>query len=179
MAAEPGPQVLAGVAVRQILAQQPLDRFRDQRRRAPIADGAGNGGVLTDCAPQTEVIGVDEPAFVLDLFPLDADVGHPMLTASVGAAGHIELELLIESRQALFELVDNPAREALGLGNRKFAKLCSGAGNRAAPKRRALYFEADRSELAYQFSSFVVGDVDQEQILRNRGAQAAAAKPLG
>ena len=72
---------------------------------------------------------------MLDLFAFDADVGDPMLAAAVGAAGYVELELLVESRQALFQLFDKPAREALGLGDGELAEFGAGAGDRAAPER--------------------------------------------
>ena len=66
--------------------------------------------MVADSAADAEVVGVDELAVVLDLLAFDADVGDPVLAAAVGAAGDVELELLVEAGQALFELLDEPAR---------------------------------------------------------------------
>ena len=84
--------------VGQVVAQQALDGLGNQRRGAAIADRARDGGVLADRAAEAEVVGVGELALVLDLFAFEADVGDPVLAAAVGAAGDVELELLIELR---------------------------------------------------------------------------------
>ncbi len=62
------------------------------------------------------------------------------------------LQLLVELRQALFHLVDQPARKALGLGDGQLAELGAGAGDGAAPEGRALDVQTDLLELARQFS---------------------------
>jgi hypothetical protein len=84
------------VAASEIVLQQALDRFGHQRCRAAIAHGASHIGVLTDGSAEAEIIGVGEFAVVLDLFAFDADVGDPMLAATVGAAGDVEAKLLVE-----------------------------------------------------------------------------------
>src|SRR5271166_1587289 len=90
VAAEPGAKVFAWSAIGKILAQEALDGFRDQRCRATITDRARDGGVLADRAAKTEIICVGELAFVLDFFAFNADVGYPVLSAAVGAAGYVE-----------------------------------------------------------------------------------------
>ena len=46
VAAEPCAKILCGLAIGQVLAQQALDGFGNQRCRAAIADRARDGGVL-------------------------------------------------------------------------------------------------------------------------------------
>ena len=99
--------------------------------------------MLADGSAKTEVVGVGELAFVLDFFAFDADVGDPVLAAAVGAAGYVELELLVEAGEAVFELVDEPAREALGLSDGQLAELGAGAGDGAAPKVSAFDLQTD------------------------------------
>ena len=60
------------------------------RGEAAIADGTSDGGVCADGAAETEVVGVGELAVVLDLLAFDADVGDPVLAATVGAPGDVE-----------------------------------------------------------------------------------------
>ena len=135
--------------------------------------------MLADRSAEAEVVGVGQLAFVLDLLAFDADVGDPVLAAAVGAAGDVEPELLIELRNALFEFVDEPAGEAFGLGDGELAEFGAGAGDGAAPERRALDVETDLAKFAHKFRGFLVGDVDEEQVLRDGGAQRAAAKLVG
>ena len=59
--------------------------------------------MLAHCSAEAEVVRIGQLAFVLDLLAFDADVGNPVLAAAVGAAGHMQLELLIELRQPLFQ----------------------------------------------------------------------------
>ena len=135
--------------------------------------------MLAHGAAKAEVISVHQRAIVLYLLALQADVGDPVLPAAVGAAGHIQLELLIELRQALFQLLDQPARKALGLRNGQLAELGACAGNRAAPEHGALDMQADLIELKRQLGCLFVGNVDDKQILRGGSAQRTAAEALG
>ena len=66
---------------------------------------------------------------MLDLLAFEANVGDPMLAATVGASGDVELELLIESGKPLLHLLHEPAAEALGFRDGEFAELGSGAGD--------------------------------------------------
>ena len=152
---KPGAQILFGLALGEVVAQQALDGFRHQRRGAAIADRARDGSVLADRSAEAEVEGVGELALVLDLLAFDADVGDPVLAAAIGAAGDVQAELLVELRQALFEFVDEPAGEALGLSDGQLAELGAGAGDGAAPEGGALDVEADLAEFARQFAGLV------------------------
>ena len=116
-----------------------------------------------DGSAKAEVVGVGELAVVLDLLAFHADVGDPVLAAAVGASGYVEAELLVELRQALLELIDEPAGEALGLGDGQLAEFSAGAGNGAAPEVGGLDLEADLAQFARQFGGLGVGDIDEEQ----------------
>ena len=134
VARKPRAQAFVGCAPAQVIAQQPLNGFGNKRRGAAIAHRPRNARVLAHGSAEAEVVGVGQLALVLDLLAFEADVGDPVLAAAVGAAGDVELELLIELRQPLFELVNQPAREALGLGDGQLAELRAGAGDGAAPE---------------------------------------------
>jgi hypothetical protein len=71
---------------------------------------------------------------MLDLFAFNADVRNPMLAAAVGATSHVELQLLIESRQPFFKFINQPARKTLGLRDGQLAELSPCAGDSAAPE---------------------------------------------
>ena len=135
----------------QVLAKQSLDGFRDKRRGAAIANRARDGCVLADRSTKAEVESVGELAFVLDLLAFHADVGDPMLTASVGAACDVEAKLLVELRQALLKLVDKPAGEPLGFSDGQLAEFGAGAGDGAAPEVGGFDVEADLAQFARQF----------------------------
>ena len=77
---------------------------------------------------------VGQLALMLDLLALDADVRDPVLAATIRAASHIQLELLIESRQPLFEFIDQPLGKALGLGDGQLAEFRARASDCAAPE---------------------------------------------
>ena len=93
----------------QIIPQQPLDRLGHQRRRAAIAHRPRNAGMFAHRSAQAEVERVGQLAFVLDLLAFEANVGDPVLAAAVRAACDVQLQLLIELRQPLFELIHQPA----------------------------------------------------------------------
>ena len=58
------------------------------------------------------------------------------------------LSVLVEARQALLEALHEPAREALGLGERQLAELGARARDGPAPERRGVEREAGGLELA-------------------------------
>src|SRR5208283_2090462 len=179
VAQEPGAQVLFRQAAGEVVAEQTLDRFRHQRRGAAIAYRACDGSVLAHRSAEAEVIRVGELALVLDFFALDADVGDPVLSAAIGAAGDVQPELLVKRGQPLFELIHDPACKALGFRDGQLAKLRAGAGDRATPERRTIDMKADLPKFPRQFCCLVVGNVDQEQVLRDSGAQRSASEALG
>jgi hypothetical protein len=145
MAAEPGAKIFAKIAARQIFPKQTFNGFGYERRRASIADRACDPSVLADCSTQTEVIGIRQLAIVLDLLAFDTNIGYPVLATAIGAASHIEFELLIKARQPLFKFVNEPSREPLGLRDGQLAELLAGTGDGAAPERRALDLKSDCS----------------------------------
>ncbi len=51
----------------------------------------------TERPAHAEVVGVDHAVVNLDLLALDADVGNPVLSATVGASGHVQFQMLIET----------------------------------------------------------------------------------
>jgi len=53
-------QILTRVALRGILPQQPLNRFRNFVSYATVANGPAKSGVFTHTSAQAEVIGVLE-----------------------------------------------------------------------------------------------------------------------
>ncbi len=93
---------------RKIGAQQAFNRFGAIFGRGTVADLAGDGGVLADGATDAEVERVDHLAVLLDLLPLEANVCDPALAAGVGAAGDMQLDLLVEAGQPLFHLAGEP-----------------------------------------------------------------------
>ena len=112
----------------------------------------------------------------LPSMPMSAIQCWPQL---LGQPVTLQPELLIELRQPLFQFVHQPARKALGLGDGQLAELGAGAGNRAAPEDRAIDLQADLAQFACKFRCFMVGNIDEDKILRDGGAQRAAAKALG
>ena len=71
---------------------------------------------------------------MLDLLAFNANISNPMLAAAIRTASNIELELLIEAGDPLFELVNDPSRETLCLGDGQFAEFSACASDGSAPK---------------------------------------------
>src|SRR5713226_504376 len=134
MAREKIAQLFAGFAALLESAQEPLDGVGHFRRRAAIANGTRDGSNLADAAANAEVIRVDELALGLDFLAFNADVGDPVLSAAIGAARDVQLDLLLEAREAVIELFREPAREALRFGQRELAVFRAGARDGAASK---------------------------------------------
>ena len=76
-----------------------------------------------------EVERSDQRSILLDLLAFKTDLGDPVLSAGVGAAGDVELDLLVEGGKALFHLGDEPACEALSLRDGELAKFGTSAGD--------------------------------------------------
>ena len=115
--------------------QEPFNCSRDLRRRAPIADWSRNILKFAHRAAETEVVCVHHFRALLDFLALKADIGNPVLAAGIGAARDVKSQLLIETRNAIFKFVHQPARESLCLRDGELAELRAGASDRAAPKR--------------------------------------------
>src|SRR5207247_9900937 len=86
-------------------------------------------------ASDAEIVGVDHRALHLLLLALDAEVGDPVLPATIRASGDVDLQVLIEAGHPRLHLLHQPAREALGLGERELAELRARARDRPAPER--------------------------------------------
>ncbi len=102
-----------------------------------------------------------------------------MLAAGVGAAGDVELDLLVEGGEAIFHLGDEPLREGLGFGDGELAELGSGAGDGAAPEGGDVDVEVDGVEFGDECVDAAVGDVGDEDVLGDGGAEVAVAELLG
>src|SRR5271166_6942773 len=94
-------------------------------------------------AADAEVIRVDEMAVDFHFLAVNADVGNPVLSATVRASSHVQLQVLIETGQALFEFFHQPAGETLCLRDRELAEFRAAARDRAAPERRPANFQSN------------------------------------
>ena len=72
---------------------------------------ARDGLMLANSPSDAKVVGVDELTVVLDLLALQSEVGDPMLAATVGTTGDVQLDVLLEARQPLVEFFSQPAAE--------------------------------------------------------------------
>src|ERR1017187_6335854 len=128
-------QVLASLTRGQILPQQSFDGVRNLGRRAAISHGPRCRLMQTERSAQAKVIGIDHATVDFNLFAVDADVGNPVLSATVGATGDVQFQMLIEAGQAVFQLFHQPAGEALCFRDRELAEFRAAAGDRATPER--------------------------------------------
>ena len=144
----------------QITAQQPFQRIRHLGCQATVSYRSGDLLMQADRTAYAKVVGVFQFALVLDLLAFHPNVGDPMLSAAIGAASHVQFELLVEAGQPLFELIDNPTGKALGLGDGQLAELASGAGDRASPERGTFDRQAEGLQFPGQFLRLVGGHVD-------------------
>src|ERR1035441_5176704 len=76
-------QVLACLTRGEILAEQPLDRIRNLSRRTAISHGPRGRLMQTERSTQAKVIGIDEMAVDFHFFAINANVGNPVLSATV------------------------------------------------------------------------------------------------
>src|SRR5260370_6124972 len=101
---------------------------------ATVSDWPGDRGELANRAADAEVVGVHHATVHFDFLAFKADVGDPMLAATVRASGDVQLQLLIETGDAIFERLDEPASEAFRFGKSELAKFRPGASDRPARK---------------------------------------------
>src|SRR5579871_4961466 len=111
------------------MTEQALNGIGNLGRQAAIAYGPRDGLLPSDRAPQAEVVGVEHALADLHLLALNADVGDPVLAATVGAPRDVQLQVLLEAGQALLQFLDQPASKALGFGDGNLAELGSAAGD--------------------------------------------------
>src|SRR3954453_11983313 len=178
MAAEEAPEVLTGLALGEVLREQALDGIRNVGCRAAISNRPRRGLIQAERATDAKIVSIDEAIADLNLLAFNTDVGDPVLTATVGATGHVQLQVLIESRQAIFELFYQPTRESFGLGDGEFAEFRAAAGNRATSKARATDAKPNRIEFLRQRLGVDRGNIHYEQVLHVGSAEFAARKAL-
>src|SRR5277367_1348490 len=79
------------------LVEKTLDRAGHIRGGAAVTYRPGDSGEFAYASAHAEIVGVDHLAFDLDFLAFQADIGDPVLTATVGAAGDVDAELLLEA----------------------------------------------------------------------------------
>src|SRR5579871_754860 len=123
------------MALVKIAAQQTLNGIRYFTGRAPVTHRTAKPRVLADSTAKTEVVSILNAARNLELLAFQADICNAMLATAVRAARYVEFQLLIELRDTLFQLFNQPASEGFGFRDRQLAELAAGASHGAAPKR--------------------------------------------
>ncbi len=169
----------AGATIRLEGVEETRDGLRNLIGAATVADRTRDGSNVADTAADAEIVGVDKFAIDLDFFALDADVGDPVLTATVGAAGDVEFELMLEIGIAVFESFGKPAGEGFGFGESEFAEFGAGAGDGTTNESGTCDGKAGGVELGHNGGDMGIGDVDEEQILHGSGADVAVGVAFG
>src|SRR5690242_15565968 len=121
--------------------------------------------MFTHRAAQTKVIGVLEVAINFEFLTFKADIRNPVLSATVRAAGDVQLQLLVATREAVFEFLNRPAGKRLGFRYGKLAEFCSSAGYRSAPETRGAHLQAVGLELCDDLVNVFPADIDDYQVL--------------
>ena len=178
VACEKLPQVLATGTVNRISAQQALNRIRDFGGEAAIANWPGNRLMQPNRSAEAEVVSVLHAVADFQFLAFDPDVGNPVLAAAVGASGDVQLEVLLEARQPVFQFFDQPAGKTLGFSDREFAELSAAAGNGSTKERRAADAQSDRVQLFRERFRLQSRHVNHQQILHVGGAQLAVCEPI-
>ncbi len=160
VASEKAPQGLGVMTVGIEIVEEARNGVGDFACGATIADGARNSGDLADAAADAEVVGVDHIGALFDFFPFDANVGDPMLTAGVGAAGDVDLDVFLVAGEAGVEFLGEPAGKGFGFGEGEFAEFGAGAGDGATNERRGLDGKAVGGEIADDGVDAGLGNVD-------------------
>ncbi len=91
----------------------------------------------------------------------------------------MEANLLVEAGETLLELGYEPLVEGLGLGDGELAELGAGAGDGSAPEGGGVDVQAEPVELDDESGGLLVGDVDEEDVLADGGAEVAVAIFVG
>src|ERR1700674_4156141 len=172
-------QVLVGLTCGEILPEQSLDRIRNLRRKAAIPPGPRGLMMQAERSAQAEVIGIDEAAVDFHLLAINANVGNPVLPATVRASGNVQLEVLIEAWQTLFQFLHQPAGKALCLRDRQLTELRAAARDGAAPERRPAHPQSNRVQFLDQILSMHPWNVHDEQVLHVSRAQFAGSEAIG
>src|SRR5579864_814713 len=166
------------MALIEIAAQQTLNGIWHFAGRAPVTHGTAKPCMLADGAPKAEVISILNAAVNFELLAFQSDIGNAMLAATVGAARYVEFQLLIKLRNALLQLLNQPAGKSFGFCYRQLAELAAGASHRAAPERGSRNMKPRRFQSkSYRRGAFA-RHVHNHQVLRVRGAKFAISKAL-
>src|SRR5580704_3550527 len=161
------------------LLEETLDRVGDIGGGAAVAYRPGDRGEFAYASADAEIVGIDHFAVELDFFALEADVGDPVLAATVGAAGDIDAELLLEAGDAVVEFAGEPARETFGFGESELAEFGASAGDRGACECGGANRQARSREFASNPDGVLVWDVYDHEILHDRVADVAVAVAVG
>jgi hypothetical protein len=108
-------QVFACLTHCEILPEQTLDRIRNLGRGTAISNGPRRRLMQTERSTHAEVIRVNQTSLDFYFFAVNANVGNPVLSAAIGASRNVQLEVLIEARQTLFEFSYQPAGKTFRL----------------------------------------------------------------
>src|SRR5579859_1516346 len=100
---EKATQIFARLPLREELSKQSLQSIWNFRSRAAISNRTRRRLMQPKRSANAEVIGIDESVLNLDFLSFNTDVGDPMLPAAIGASRNMQLQVLIESRQPVFE----------------------------------------------------------------------------
>src|SRR5215472_2180781 len=103
---EKAAQILARLAVGEISTEQTLEGLGHFTGEAAIAHRPRRGLMETQSPADAEVIRVKHAAIDFELFAFDADVGDPVLTATVRASRDVQFQVLIETGKPFIEFVD-------------------------------------------------------------------------
>src|SRR6516165_6507210 len=159
--------------------EKALDSVRDFVSAAAVTDRPGNGSGLPDAAANAEVVGIHHFAVDLDFLAFDANVRDPVLAATIGATGNVELELPLEVREALLEFLGEPSGKGFGFGQSEFAEFGAGAGNCSTGEGRGFDRKAASGKLFYHSPDMGFGNVDDEEVLCGGIANASVGIGLG
>ncbi len=129
-------------------------------------------------AAQAKVIGIDHLSVDFYLFAIDANVGDPVLSATVRAAGDVQLQMLIEAGQAVFQFFHQPAGKVLCFRDRELAELRAAAGDRAAPEGRTAHAQSNGIQFPSQVFGIELRNIHDEQVLHVGGAKFARREAI-
>jgi hypothetical protein len=172
-------EIFAGVAIGLERVQKAWDGVGNFIGAAPETNGTRYGSDVADAATNAEIVGIDKFAIDLDFLAFDANVGDPVLTATIGAAGDMQLELMLKVGIAFFESFGDPPSEVLGFRESELAKFGTGAGHRAANESGTCDRESASGELRNDGGNVSLGNVDEEKVLHRSGADVAVGVTFG
>src|SRR5579872_3752438 len=171
MAGEKAAQIFAWFAVGEISTQHTFDSFWNLSCGTAISDRARDGLIQSEGSSQAEVIGVHHVSVDFYLLAFDSYVSNPVLPATVGATGDVKFQVLIKPRKTVFQILDQPSREALGFGDGELAELRTAASHGTPPERRPADRKSDLAQFLRQLVSLQPRYIDDDKILHVGGAQ--------